>query len=97
MLDHVHLILTTKRKPDGWSFSLPEILQGVKSRSARKVNAVLGRTGPVWQPESFDHVLRSDESLCKRMDYVCLNPVRAGLVGDWREYPWHWRSEMPIV
>ena len=48
MPDHVHLIFTALRKPDGWDFSLPEILQAVKSRSARAVNAVLQRGGPVW-------------------------------------------------
>ncbi len=97
MPDHVHLIFTANRKPDGWNFSLPEILQAVKSRSARAVNTALHCTGPVWQQESFDHVLRSNESLGEKVDYVCMNPVRAGLVRDWREYQWLWRGDVPVI
>jgi len=97
MPDLVHLILTANRKSDGWNFSLPEILQAVKSRAARAVNVTLHRSGPVWQQESFDHVLRSNESLGEKIDYVYMNPVRAGLVRDWREYPWLWRGEVPVI
>jgi hypothetical protein len=42
--------------------------------------------GKVWQDESFDHVLRSDESLAAKMAYVAENPVRAGLVKASAEY-----------
>ena len=39
-----------------------------------------------WQPASFDRLLRSDESAEKKWQYICENPVWAGLVqesGDW--------------
>ncbi len=65
----------------GWmEYSLPEILKSIKGRSARQINLALKRSGPVWQEEFFDHVLRSNDSLVDRVDYVCQNPVRAGLV-----------------
>ncbi len=41
----------------------------------------------LWQPEFFDHLIRSDESYDQKWDYVRNNPVRAGLAGqaeDWR-------------
>jgi hypothetical protein len=44
----------------------------------------------VWQDESFDHVLRGDESLRETMDYVCQNPVRKGLVDKPEDYKWLW-------
>src|SRR5438552_10248184 len=47
-----------------------------------------------WQEESFDHVLRSSESLDAKIDYVLQNPVRKGLVRIAREYPWSWRKPM---
>jgi REP element-mobilizing transposase RayT len=59
MPDHVHLLLTPLRDLDGNLYSLIEILQGIKSASAHSLNRSLGRSGPVWQEESFDHVLRS--------------------------------------
>ncbi len=92
MPDHVHLLLTPLRDEDGHSYGLPEILQGIKGASARSVNRLLGRNGPVWQAESFDHILRSEESLAEKVDYVCRNPVRAGLVKSYGEYPWLWRG-----
>jgi len=36
---------------------------------------------------TFDHILRSGESYSQKWDYVRENPVRAGLVTDWREWP----------
>src|SRR5438552_268113 len=41
----------------------------------------------VWQRDFFDHVLRSAESYSQKWDYVCENPVRAGLVTDASEWP----------
>ena len=60
--------------------------------SSHSVSKALRRAGPVWQKESFDHVLRSDEGLREKVDYICLNPVRKGLVRDADEYPWLWRE-----
>jgi REP element-mobilizing transposase RayT len=99
MPDHVHLVLTPlldeyERK----IFSLTEIMQGIKGASGRSINQRLRRHGPVWQEESFDHVLRSSEGLDAKVEYVLQNPVRRGLVSDWREYPWVWRRpDQPIA
>jgi REP-associated tyrosine transposase len=73
--DHAHLLLSPLRDVEGWNFSLPQIMHAIKGASARKINVLLGRSGPVWQEEFFDHVLRSNESLAKKVDYICQNPV----------------------
>jgi REP element-mobilizing transposase RayT len=75
MPDHVHLIYSALRREDGWSYTLPEIMKTIKGRSARFINVALKRTGPVWQEEFFDHVLRSNDSLVDRVEYVGQNPV----------------------
>src|SRR5204863_3674560 len=49
--------------------------------------------GQIWQHESFDHVLRREESIEAKVQYICENPVRAGLVKHPHEYRWLWRSE----
>jgi REP element-mobilizing transposase RayT len=97
MPDHVHLIYSQLRREDGWNYSLPEVMKAIKGRSARQINLQLKRTGPVWQEEFFDHVLRSNESLVDRVDYVCYNPVRAGLVTTEGEYKWVWRGKIPVL
>jgi REP element-mobilizing transposase RayT len=93
MPDHVHLLLTPLRSESGNPHSLIEILQGIKGASAHSVNRALRRSGPVWQEESFDHVLRSDESFEKKLEYLRQNPVRRGLVGKPEDYPWLWVEE----
>jgi len=97
MPDHVHLILTPLRDADTSSFSLAEILKAIKGRSARELNRALGRAGTVWQQESFDHVLRSNESLGEKVEYVWMNPVRAGLVDKPELWPWSWRARVPVL
>jgi REP-associated tyrosine transposase len=62
----------------------------IKGTSARDINKLLGAAGPVWQDESFDHVLRSEESLREKADYIRMNPVRKGLVQTPEEYRWLW-------
>ncbi len=90
MPDHVHLLLSPLRDSDGNLYSLIEILQGIKSASAHSLNRALGRSGPVWQEQSFDHVLRSVESYDEKVEYMRQNPVRRGLVSLPEEYRWLW-------
>jgi REP element-mobilizing transposase RayT len=95
MPDHVHLICTLLSDARGL-FSIPEIMHAIKSESAHSINRALNRRGRVWQDESFDHVLRSGEHLADKIAYILENPVRAGLVPEWREYRWLWcESEQP--
>jgi len=95
MPDHVHIILTpltdeTRRL----IVSLVEIMKAIKGASAHAINRRLCRHGAIWQEESFDRVLRSSDNLDAKIDYVLQNPVRAGLVQDWRKYPWLWRRPL---
>jgi len=90
MPEHVHLLMTPLRDPQGSMFCLSEILRGIKGASARSVNQLLGGSGPLWQEESFDHVPRSEESLQQMIEYIRQNPVRRGLVKTPEEYRWLW-------
>lgn len=90
MSDHVHLLLLPLRGHDGWPFPLVDILQCLKGATAHRINKLLHRDGPVWEEESFDHVLRSDEVLKEKVEYLRQNPVRRGLVSRAEEYRWLW-------
>jgi putative DNA methylase len=90
MPEHVHLLLTPLRDASGWPVPLPKIMKRIKGTSARSVNQLLGSEWPVWQEESFDHVLRSDERLEEKLEYIRQNPVRRGLVRNPGDYPWLW-------
>ncbi len=90
MPDHVHLLLRALRDKRGWPIPLVEIMQSLKSATAHRINKLLSRSGPVWQEESLDHVLRSDESLDEKREYIRQNPVKAGLVRKPEDYRWLW-------
>jgi REP element-mobilizing transposase RayT len=93
MPDHVHMIFTPLINHSAMEiYSLAEIMDAVKGASAHKINKTLARKGRVWQAESFDHVLRSSESLDAKIIYLLENPVRAGLVARWDQYRWGWRK-----
>ena len=87
MPDHVHLLLMPFP-----NVTLATILNGIKGTSSHRINALLGRRGKLWQRESFDHILRSSEKLSEKAEYICNNPVRAGLVASLDAWPWLFRS-----
>ena len=79
MPNHVHVLFSPLRE-----HTLDAILHSWKSYSALRANALLARTGPFWQREYFDHLVRDQFSLRKITQYIRDNPKRAGLL-DW---PW---------
>jgi REP element-mobilizing transposase RayT len=95
MPDHVHMIFTPLVNQQAMEvYSLAEITDAIKGASAHKINRAMRRQGRVWQPESFDHVLRSSESLQHKVDYLLENPVRQGLAARWENYPWLWQKPL---
>ena len=71
-------------------YSLAEVLNSIKGFTSHAINRSENRTGQVWLDESFDHVLRHDESLQQKIEYVRQHPVRRGLVRSPEEYKWLW-------
>jgi len=53
-----------------------------------------GYIGKVWQRSFYDHALGCEEDLIKVAEYIVYNPVRKGLVKDWREYRYSWHKWM---
>ena len=73
---------------------LSKIMHSVKGRSARECNLILARFGDFWEHESFDHVIRPGK-FNATIKYVLNNPVKAGLVKHWQEWPWNYcRKEL---
>lgn len=88
MPDQAHMIF--EPFPDT---QLRLITRSIKSFSAHEINRRLKNHGQVWQEESFDHVLRSYESLEEKIRYVRENPVRLGLVNCPEDYEWSWEAQ----
>jgi REP-associated tyrosine transposase len=82
MPDHLHLFvaLAEDRLLSDWMKSL--------KNSLSKAMRAIAIPAPHWQKGFFDHLLRSDESYSQKWDYVRDNPVRAGLVERWEDWPY---------
>ena len=89
MPDHLHFVANLKHG------TLSDTMHSLKSYTAQKINSVLQREGPFWQRHYHDHAVRSDEDLHSIVLYVLQNPVRAGLINDFHDYPfWYCRWEV---
>ena len=79
--DHLHFFvaLPDDLKLGDWIGTLKRVLARSLERS--------GPGDPIWQRGFFDHVVRSNESYAEKWNYVCENPVRAGLVTIADEWP----------
>jgi REP element-mobilizing transposase RayT len=82
MPDHFHGLVQL-----GGATTLPNLMNRLKSASARRVNRVCRRTGPLWARAYHDQALRREEDVVETARYIIANPVRAGLVSRVGDYP----------
>ena len=75
------------------SHRVTDIVGSIKKYTSLRANRVLGRRGAFWRSESYDHVIRDSAELDRTIEYVLMNPVRAGLCNDWREWKWSYVKE----
>ncbi|HEY4283875.1 MAG TPA: hypothetical protein VGM62_12490 [Chthoniobacterales bacterium] len=80
MPDHLHAIVTPTEDRDAK-------LSNCSAALKRWLRSELHATWK-WQSGCFDRLLRSDESLHNKWLYLQENPVRAGLVNRWEEWPY---------
>lgn len=96
MSNHVHALFFPLQKPDGTYHALQAILHSLKLYTARQCNQLLGREGSFWEHESFDHYIRDHEEWVRVIHYILNNPVKAGIVQNWRDYPFSYCSELAL-
>ncbi len=69
MPNHVHVLV----KPLN-SWPIEKITHSWKSFTANEINIKIGKTGIVWQHESYDHIVRSEKQLSLIELYIINNP-----------------------
>lgn len=93
MPNHFHTVLTPLPIDSDSYQPLSRIMHVLKGYSAHEANEVLKRRGKFWQAESYDHFVRDTAELERIIYYVINNPVKAGLVEHWADWPWtYWRD-----
>jgi putative transposase len=86
MPDHLHVIVA----PTDRDAKVGNLAGAIKRWMRQELNASWK-----WQPGCFDRLLRSDESLHEKWLYVEENPVRAGLVKRWQDWPYRYEFNDP--
>ena len=83
MPDHFHALLTPAQDK-----TLERCVQMIKGGSAHTIRTERSMTFPVWQRGFSDHRIRDAADLENHIRYIEMNPVKARLVSDTREYRW---------
>jgi len=83
MPDHLHMLIGIPGDA-----SLSNLVRDFKRITAKIA-------GIQWQRNFFDHRLRHDESETEKYEYICQNPVRAGLAPVADEWPYVFIGEQP--
>ncbi|HLR76980.1 MAG TPA: transposase, partial [Balneolaceae bacterium] len=87
MPNHVHSVFKLLPNLDKQKkYPVTSIIGRLKSYTANECNQILKKSGPFWQEESYDHVIRDDDELGETIKYVIYNPVKAGLVEGWKDW-----------
>ena len=83
MPDHWHALLQL-----GERATLPRAINRLKSVSAIATNRACARIGQVWARAYHDRAIRSEADIADAVQYIIMNPVRAGLVVHAMDYPY---------
>jgi putative transposase len=81
MPDHLHLLIEGKEENSDF--------RGFISMFKQKTNFHFKKIegNPLWQKDYYEHVLRRDEDAIQVVKYILNNPVRKGIVADYKDYP----------
>lgn len=82
MTNHIHLLVQVSDVPLG------RLIRRIASNYAQTVQRRLATTGHLFERRYHAHLVDEDRYLLTLIQYIHLNPVRAGLVSDPSAYPW---------
>ena len=92
MSNHVHMLIEhfavdlVGHKGKNAKYPVTEIIRLLKGSTARECNLALQHSGHFWHHESYDHVVRTEDELERIIRYIINNPVKAGLVEQWKDW-----------
>ena len=74
MPNHIHGIIIIKHQQ---RHGLSEIVRGLKTFSARRINQIRSISGiPVWQRGYYEHIIRDETAFAKIQEYIINNPYK---------------------
>ena len=86
MPNHLHLLTEPVAFASVEAFM--KTWQQFKGMTGHKFNRLLNRSGPFWQTEWYDRLIRDEVEYQKWVTYLKANPLKAGLCACENEYPY---------
>lgn len=83
MTNHVHLLLTPQRTD-----SAAQLMKRLGQRYVQYVNRSYRRSGTLWEGRFRSCLAQSEDYVLSCYRYIELNPVRAGMVVQAKDYRW---------
>ncbi|MGD0128367.1 MAG: transposase [Terriglobia bacterium] len=81
--DHWHAIFYPRHP-----LTVSRVMEAIKDGATKRINRRRHEAGILWQPRFFDRALRTVREYNEKVEYIHLNPVRAGLASRADEWPW---------
>jgi putative transposase len=102
--EHGFLLTAWVFLPDHWHaifypphpLTISRVMEAIKDGATKRINRSRGEAGMLWQPRfpsarlraGFDRALRTVGEYNEKVQYIHLNPVKAGLVKRAEDWPW---------
>lgn len=83
MTNHVHLLLTPTHVE-----TIPHVMQHIGRRYVQYFNYHYRRSGTLWEGRYKASLVDAERYLLTCYRYIEMNPVRAAMVSDPKDYPW---------
>jgi len=93
MPDHVHALIEPLEETPGVYHDLSKVLHSIKSFTAHEINKMMRRSGPLWEEESWDRIIRDEKDYYEKWQYIVNNPVKAGLSASPEQYAFLYANE----
>lgn len=94
--EHRFLLTAWVLLPDHWHaifyapypLTVSRVMESLKASATKRINGWRRERGTLFQPRFFDRALRTVREYHEKLEYIHLNPVKAGLVERPEDWPW---------
>jgi hypothetical protein len=71
-----------------YPLTISRVMESVKDAGTKRINRSRREVERLFQPRFFDRALRTVKEYNEKVQYIHLNPVKAGLVSRLEGWPW---------
>jgi putative transposase len=94
--EHRFLLTAWVFRPDHWHaifypsypLTISRVMEAIKDGATKRINRSRQEVGTLWQPRFFDRALRTVREYNEKVEYIHLNPVKAGLASLPEDWSW---------